>query len=204
MTRLSAYTTQLQPHLPPIDTVNAIVKLSNGVSGTISLSFGTTSSGPAEWVVLCKDGTVSVASDTATVTKGDGEEKGETKEFTVDTNGIASELKAWGEGIAKGKVDALQTPEEALADLEVVSFFSFFSFFFLFSFLFFLFSFFFFLFSFFFFLFSFFFFVFCFFFFLFSFFFFLFSFFFFLFSFFFSFFLSFFLSFFFFFFFFFC
>ncbi|KAG9713455.1 hypothetical protein KCU73_g16512, partial [Aureobasidium melanogenum] len=34
--------------------------------------------------------------------------------------GVRQELKAWGESISQGKADPLQTPQEALADLEVL------------------------------------------------------------------------------------
>lgn len=42
---ISAYTTLLQKHLPPVDTVNAIWKTESGASGTFSVSFGTTFKG---------------------------------------------------------------------------------------------------------------------------------------------------------------
>src|ERR1700734_1271977 len=49
---LSAYTTQLQEHLPPVDTIDVTAKAKNGATGTISISFGTTLSG-SEWTVAC-------------------------------------------------------------------------------------------------------------------------------------------------------
>ncbi|KEQ84242.1 NAD(P)-binding protein [Aureobasidium pullulans EXF-150] len=116
MSQVAAFTAQLQPHLPPIDTINATVKLANGTSGTFSVSFGTTFSG-AEYIVACQNGTVDVGFD-KTIVKKDGNES--TKDFTEDKNGVRQELKAWGESIAQGKAHPLQTPEEALADLEVL------------------------------------------------------------------------------------
>lgn len=118
MSAVAAFTSQLQPHLPPLDTINATVKLSNNRSGTFSVSFGTTFSG-AEYVVACQNGTVDVGFDKTIVKKGDEESE---KEFPEDKNGVRQELKAWGEAIEQGKADPLQTPEQALADLEVVSF----------------------------------------------------------------------------------
>ena len=117
MARVAAYTAQLQPHLSPIDTINATVKLANGHSGTFSVSFGTTFTG-VEYVVACEKGTVDVGFDKTIIKKGDEEQS---KDFPEDKNGVRQELKAWGESIANGKPDPLQTPEEALADLEVVS-----------------------------------------------------------------------------------
>lgn len=117
MSQVAAFTAQLQPHLPPIDTINATVKLANGRSGTFSVSFGTTFSG-AEYVVACQNGTVDVGFDKTIVKKGDKESS---RDFPEDKNGIRQELKAWGESISQGKPHPLQTPAEALADLEVVS-----------------------------------------------------------------------------------
>lgn len=117
MSQVAAFTAQLQPHLPPIDTINATVKLANGRSGTFSVSFGTTFSG-AEYVVACQNGTVDVGFDKTVVKKGDKESS---KDFPEDKNGVRQELKAWGESISQGKAHPLQTPQEALADLEVVS-----------------------------------------------------------------------------------
>ncbi|CAD0097129.1 unnamed protein product [Aureobasidium vineae] len=115
MSQVAAFTAQLQPHLPPLDTINATVKLANGRSGTFSVSFGTTFSG-AEYVVACQNGTVDVGFDTTIVKKGNDESS---KDFPEDKNGVRQELKAWGESISRGKADPLQSPEEALADLEV-------------------------------------------------------------------------------------
>lgn len=118
MKSLAAYTAQLQKHLPPIDTANATVMLANGSSGTFSVSFGTTFSG-AEWIVACENGTVEVESKKVIVKKGGQEE---TKDFPDDGNGVKQEVKAWAQSIANGKQEELQKPEEALADLEIVSF----------------------------------------------------------------------------------
>ncbi|KAI4770120.1 NAD(P)-binding protein [Aureobasidium sp. EXF-3400] len=116
MTQVAAFTAQLQPHLPPLDTINATVKLANGRSGTFSVSFGTTFSG-AEYVVACQNGTVDVGFDKTIVKQGKDESS---KDFPEDKNGVRQELKAWGESISRGKADPMQSPEEALADLEVL------------------------------------------------------------------------------------
>ena len=117
MTKLSAFTAQLQPHLPPIDTANATIKLANGSSGTLAISFGTTFTG-AEWIVACEKGTVEVQRGKVIVVE-DGKES--TKEFPDDGNGVKQEIKAWADSIASGRSESLQSPEEALADLEIVS-----------------------------------------------------------------------------------
>ena len=60
VTRLSAFTNQIQKHLPPIDTVDATMKTKSGATGTVSISFGTTLSG-SEWTFGCEKGSVSLA-----------------------------------------------------------------------------------------------------------------------------------------------
>lgn len=114
--RVSAFTAQLQEHLPPVDTVDATWKTKSGVSGTFSVSFGTTFSG-SEYTVACEKGTVTILRSTVKVVK-DGKE--ETKEFGSEGSGVKQEVKAWSEGIGSGQQDPRQSPEEALKDLELV------------------------------------------------------------------------------------
>jgi predicted dehydrogenase len=111
--RTSAFTTQLQQHLPPLDTVHAVVQLGSGSSGTVEISFGTTFTG-SEYSVACEKGTVSVSRGKVTVTKG---KEVEVKEFTEEGNGVKPEVKAWAEGLEKGQANEKQSPEEALKDL---------------------------------------------------------------------------------------
>jgi predicted dehydrogenase len=109
---LSANTTQLQDHLPPVDTIDATAKAKNGATGTISISFGTTFKG-SEWTIACTDGVVSVAWGKVTV--GD-----KTEEIKDERSGVPPEVRAWGEALATGKANERQSPEEALADLELI------------------------------------------------------------------------------------
>ncbi|KAF2838166.1 NAD(P)-binding protein [Patellaria atrata CBS 101060] len=115
-THVSAFTTQLQPHLPPVDTLDAIWKLNSGVSGTFSLSFGTTFSGK-EYAVACEKGTVFVTKSKVVVNK-DGNE--ETNEFPDEGAGVKQEVKAWAEGIKNGKQNPRQLPAQALQDLILI------------------------------------------------------------------------------------
>lgn len=114
--RLSAFTTQLQEHLPPVDTLHATLQLGSGASGTLSVSFGTTDSG-SEYVVASEKGTVTVTRSKVVVSK-DG--NSETKEFPEEGSGVKQEVKAWAESLASGKPNARQSPEEALADLQIL------------------------------------------------------------------------------------
>ncbi|KAK4988244.1 hypothetical protein LTR50_004070 [Elasticomyces elasticus] len=111
-----AYTTQLQEHLPPVDTVDASFKLANGSSGTFSVSFGTMFSG-SEYAVACENGVVTVVRSTVTVKK-DGKE--ESKTFDGEGAGVKQEVKAWAESLEKRSQNEEQRPEEALADLEIL------------------------------------------------------------------------------------
>lgn len=117
---LSAYTSLLQKHLPPVDTVNSIWITKTGISGTFSVSFGTTLGG-SEWTVACEKGSVTVSGGKVTVREGvESDNKFTEKEFPNDGTGVTQEVVAWGESLAAGKPNPLQSPEEALADLELL------------------------------------------------------------------------------------
>lgn len=109
-----ALTSQAQPHLPPIDTVNAIITTKSGVSGSFQHSAGTLLSA-FQWDFGFEHGTLSIDKDTVTVTPKDG--KPEVKEFDRAW-GVAEEVKAWAQAMLDGKPNPLQSPQEALADLE--------------------------------------------------------------------------------------
>jgi len=109
---ISAHTAQLQPHLPPVDTIEATAKTKSGALGSISISFGTTAKG-SEYHVGSEKGFVSVSQ--GVVKSGDKEEKVE-----EEGSGVAPEVRAWGEGLAGKKANPLQSAREALADLEIV------------------------------------------------------------------------------------
>ncbi|KAI9150409.1 hypothetical protein HJFPF1_10175 [Paramyrothecium foliicola] len=109
-----AFTTQAQEYLPPIDTVVAIIKTKAGAVGTFQLSSGTLMNA-FEWDIACERGTVKAVGQKITVKPVDGDEF--VKEFPR-TSGVPEEVAAWAEAIVSGKPNALQSPEEALADLE--------------------------------------------------------------------------------------
>jgi len=119
-TQVSAFTTLLQEHLPPVDTLNSIWLTKTGISGTLSISFGTTLSG-GEYTIACERGSVTIVGSTVKVRQGE-EKFGNIKisEFKDESNGVIQEILAWAQGIADGKPDPKQYPEEALADLEIL------------------------------------------------------------------------------------
>jgi len=114
---LSAFTAQLQEHLPPVDTLNATLLLTNQASGTLSISFGTTDTG-SEYLVACEHGNVHVSRGKVTITKNG--KVVEEKEFADEGNGVQQEIKAWAQSLEKGNMNPEQSPEEALGDLEVL------------------------------------------------------------------------------------
>lgn len=114
--RISAFTVQLQPHLPPVDTMQVLLQVGSGVSGTLSVSCGTTDAG-SEYVFAAEKGTVTVLRGKV-VTTIDG--KSEEKVFEDEGSGVKQEVKAWAEGLAQGKPNAQQSPQEALEDLKIL------------------------------------------------------------------------------------
>jgi predicted dehydrogenase len=124
---LSAYTTLLQPHLAPVDTVNSIWQLSNGVSGTVSISFGIPSGNGAEYNVFCEKGRVKVLDKKVTIVEGVGKDaKTEEKEFPDEGSGVKQEVAAWAKKLTEEKTrfsfqtNSEQNPAQALADLEIL------------------------------------------------------------------------------------
>lgn len=117
---VSAFTTLLREHLPPVDTVNSIWLTKSGISGTLSISFGTTLSGN-EYTVAAEKGSVTIIGSTVTVRVGE-EKEGNTKitKFENEENGVKQEVEAWAQGIVDGKPNPKQSPQEALIDLEIL------------------------------------------------------------------------------------
>lgn len=109
---ISCQSAQLQKHLPPVDTLEATGKTKQGTVGTISISFGTTAKG-REWTIGSENGYVSIAGSDVTT-------DGKTEEVADEKTGVPPEVRAWGEALAAGTVNELQSPEEALADLELI------------------------------------------------------------------------------------
>ncbi|KAK7730070.1 hypothetical protein SLS57_001730 [Botryosphaeria dothidea] len=144
-TTLAAFTSQLQPHLPPVDTLDAIVRLSSGAAGHVSVSFGTTHPFAIEWRVSCERGSVAVGrgaligapegggrGHSVVVTRagaaakegGVEEERVEFAEAARGGTGVPQEVGVWAEALVRGggvgQLDARQSPREALRDLEIL------------------------------------------------------------------------------------
>jgi predicted dehydrogenase len=118
---LTAYTTLLREHLPPVDTVDSIWRTKSGVAGTFSVSFGSTLSS-SEYTVACEKGSVSIKRRSKVVVRLGEESEGNISEteFPDEGNGVQQEVAAWAESIADGTPNPKQSPEQALADLEIL------------------------------------------------------------------------------------
>lgn len=116
--QLAAFSAKNQEHLPPVDTVNAVMKTAKGATGWFALSFGTTFDN-FEFSVACEGGVVTVGRGKVIVKRvgKDAEEK----LFPEDKAGVKQEIQGYAAALLKGEPDARQTPALALKDLELVS-----------------------------------------------------------------------------------
>ena len=116
ISRVSAFTSQIQEYLPPADTVDALFKTKSGVTGVFQLSVGTTLR-ENSWTVVCEDAWIKIEDSQVTIYR-DGKEVNKT--VPNERTGVPPEVRAWGAALAAGKVLPEQEPETALADLELV------------------------------------------------------------------------------------
>lgn len=113
LTVVSAQTQQLQDYLPPVDTVDAVVQTKNGATGVISLSWGSDFNDNI-FEFACEKGAVKMQFDTVTV-------NGVEHHIEFDGKGVVPEVAEFAKSIVNGlPVAKRQSPEEALADLEVL------------------------------------------------------------------------------------
>lgn len=112
----------MQPHLPPVDTVNGAYLLKNGRSGTISLSFGIEFKSDFLIEVTSTNGSVAMTPAGVKVVEKNGfsgDRKEALKEFPFNT-GVGLEIEAFGKAIENKASDSRQSAEEALLDLVLV------------------------------------------------------------------------------------
>ncbi|KAL2760945.1 hypothetical protein ACRALDRAFT_2096640 [Sodiomyces alcalophilus JCM 7366] len=122
VTQLTARTALLQPRLPPVDTVYGVLTTRGGVSGTASISFGIEFKAGFHCQVVTTEGSVTMTpSEVTVVRRGDdgGAQVVEKTQFGRDS-GVKAETEAFAASIALGEVDARQTPQEALKDLQIL------------------------------------------------------------------------------------
>lgn len=110
---ISAQSCLQQRHLAPLDTVDAVMKTRSGATGVLSLSYGSEFN-DSVFEFDCEGGVVALDFDRLTV-------KGESNELPFDGRGVSREVAVFAATIASGgSVDKRQSPEEALADLEIM------------------------------------------------------------------------------------
>ena len=116
---LIANTGLVQEYLAPVDSVNAVLKLKSGAVGSFIVGMGTASQA-YEFHVAAENGTVTAASDKVVTTTGIGASATTEEKKWERTSGVKNEVQAWAEGLVAGKPNPEQSPEEALADLEIL------------------------------------------------------------------------------------
>lgn len=113
VTAVSAQSQQQQSYLPPVDTVDAVVQTGSGATGVVSLSFGSPF-GDNVFEFACEKGVVCMDNDDVTI-------NGKTHTIEFDGKGVAPEVAEFATAIVNGRpVEKRQSPEEALADLEML------------------------------------------------------------------------------------
>ncbi|KAI0012608.1 oxidoreductase family protein [Xylariaceae sp. FL0662B] len=116
---LIAQTSLACSHLPPVDTINAVLKTKSGVVGSYIHSVGTAMQA-FEFHVACEQGVVKAEGSKVTTIRGfESDAVAEEKVFE-QTSGVKEEVQAWAESVLSGVPNPDQTPELALADLELV------------------------------------------------------------------------------------
>ena len=113
ITTVSAQSYLQQSYLPPVDTVDAVVKTGSGATGVISLSWGSPFS-KHSFEFACEKGSVALNGDDVTV-------NGVTHPVEFDGKGVSLEVAKFATAIANGRpIEKRQSPQEALADLEIL------------------------------------------------------------------------------------
>ncbi|KAJ5166004.1 hypothetical protein N7492_006300 [Penicillium capsulatum] len=108
-----AQSQQLQEYLPPVDTIDAVVQTESGATGVVSLSWGSLFSDNI-FEFACENGVVKMHFDGVTV-------NGIDHPIEFDGKGVAPEVAEFATAIGNGRhVESRQSPEQALADLEVL------------------------------------------------------------------------------------
>jgi predicted dehydrogenase len=71
-----------------------------------------------EFNIACEKGTVSIVGNKVSVSETGG--KPTEKDFPDQGSGVKQEVAAWAESLIAGKPNPRQSPDEALADLEIL------------------------------------------------------------------------------------
>ncbi|KAJ5611788.1 hypothetical protein N7528_008893 [Penicillium herquei] len=110
---VSAHSQQQQEYLPPVDTVDAVAKTASGATGVVSLSWGSAFNDNV-FEFSCEKGVVTLRFDDVVV-------NGQNHHIEFDGKGVVPEFAEFAAAVSDGRsVARRQSPEEALADLEVL------------------------------------------------------------------------------------
>ncbi|KAI1162983.1 hypothetical protein F5B18DRAFT_353378 [Nemania serpens] len=114
-----ALTSLVTSHLPPKDTINAILQTQSGALGSYTHSVGSTLSA-FDFYVACEHGYVEAGPDKVVTVRGLGADA-KTEEKTFEkSSGVKEEVQAWAEGLVSGQPNPEQSPELALGDVEII------------------------------------------------------------------------------------
>ncbi|KAK6951437.1 hypothetical protein Daesc_007972 [Daldinia eschscholtzii] len=116
---VQAQTALVSSHLAPVDTINALLKTKSGVIGSYLTSVGTTMNA-FEFHIACEQGVVKAEGAKVITVRGVGSDAMEEEQVFEKTSGVKEEVHAWAESILSGIPNPNQTPEQALADLELI------------------------------------------------------------------------------------
>ncbi|RBA11051.1 NAD-binding Rossmann fold oxidoreductase family protein [Fusarium proliferatum] len=116
-----ALSSLLKEHLPPVDTVHAIISTTDSRHGAVCISFGVEHKSTLEIEIISTHGVVvwTPVSVQSTIKSDSGESMNETKEF-IYNNGVKAEFEAFAQAILQKCPDPRQTPLEALKDLSLL------------------------------------------------------------------------------------
>jgi len=121
--KAAAFTKLNESYLPPVDTLNGILLLDDGTSGTIAISFGTSGSN-FDITVQQKKGHFKVTPGSLKVGHVGDEAKKNDLDIAYEDNGgqpaVAREVDAFISGVLANKLDPEQAPEEGFFDLAIV------------------------------------------------------------------------------------
>jgi predicted dehydrogenase len=110
---------QVAAHLPPLDTVNAGILLSGGGTGTISMSFASTTRA-TEFTIVGTKGSFFLTDGPDGFVLKLSLLSGTTREETIRSKGVELEINAFLEAVRTGKAQSRSGPEEALNDVAII------------------------------------------------------------------------------------
>ncbi|KAL8279610.1 hypothetical protein RQP46_007923 [Phenoliferia psychrophenolica] len=133
LSSLTASRSLLQPHLPPFDTLQGLVRTDSGITGSFLISFGIESGGPKEYSFRGSKGSLVIdwSGSTHTIvftpTREEGEEEGRVEEWEMEADGVGEEFRAFEKALIAGvgsqeaeDVDGRSGPRAAMKDLRAI------------------------------------------------------------------------------------